>query len=345
MNGIGWTECECYAYEARSIQDPMHTLFIRHQWKWRAIANAGWSEKVKPALGVITHIDVAQIGTFDFCSSFQVEIRDLPSFTISPHVLKWFFLCWALSFSWSAQATTILVYWTGDTIVIGADSLIGEAGVPVLGCKIIESNGIFFAFDGLTANTVVGFDSNRSTREASKSNVGLSDKVKRFDSLVRGPLIKAITLNRDRHDPAYVEWLKGDPVFQGVFAAIENSKLSLVVVQYLWTESGGLRTRIADNLINRIPIGFGFIPSGAKEGITTESAGVMIKKHGIVEAFRQMIQGQINLFPDLVGPPISILEFKRNGTTWSEHYQGKCPPIQWTKTVTKPIVNPVTKKK
>ena len=289
-NGVGLAERECYAYEAGSIQDPMHTLFIRHQWKWRAIANAGWSEKVKPALGVITHIDVAQIGTFDFFASFQVEIRDLPSFTISPHVLKWFFLCWSLSISWSAQATTILVYWTGDTIVIGADSLIVEARVPVLGCKIVESNGIFFAFDGLTANTVVGFDSNKSAREASKATVRLSDTVMKFDSLVRGPLIKTIPLTRDRDNSVYADWLRGDPVFQGVFAAIENGKLSLVVVQYLWTESSGLRIRIADNLIKRIPIGFGFIPSGAKEGITTESAGVMIKKHGTVEAFREMIQ-------------------------------------------------------
>ena len=323
----------------------LHELLNRGQRKWWAIAQAKWSKVMKPALGVVAHVDVAKICSFDFFSSFHFEISDLPSFAISTHVLKCFWVCWALCLSWTAQATTILVYWTGDRIVIGADSLIGDAGVPVLGCKIVESNGIFFAFDGLTANTLVGFDSNRSAREVSKANVGLSDKVMRFDSLVRGSLIKAVKLNRDIHHPIYAEWLMGDPVFQGAFAAIENGKLGPVGLQYVWTESVGLRLRPADNLIERVPIDFGFIASGAKVGITKETAVVMIKKLGVIEAIAEMIRAQINLFPDLVGHPISILEIKSNGAAWSEHYQGKCPPIEQAETVTKQVVGPATKKK
>ena len=174
----------------------MYGLVYWTNRKWRILAQARWSKKMKPALGIVANINVVCKCAFDFFSGLAVEIRNLPAVVISSHVLKFFLLHWSLGLASNLHATTILIYWTSDRIVIGADSLIVKDGVKVRGCKIIESNGTFLAFDGLTGNQVIGFDANLIATKVFKSNLTLPEKVRAFNAFAWDPLLQTIMWTR-----------------------------------------------------------------------------------------------------------------------------------------------------
>lgn len=129
---------------------------------------------MKPDLAVVADINIALVRRLDFFTGCRIEVEDRPCSVIPSHKPKLgFLLPLLLSLIPSiAQATTIILYWTRDRIVIGADS---KRKLPGGGfdevCKINESNRIFFVLDGFTGDTD-GFDARAIARQSSTLSGG-----------------------------------------------------------------------------------------------------------------------------------------------------------------------------
>src|SRR2546426_183273 len=108
---------------------------------------------MKPLLAVIAHVDVFVTRFPDYFLSFWIKLGTMATCGGTPHV-HWLFLLWlTLCFVGSARATIIVILYTADSIVIGADSLrIDWLGGPSELCKINQTSGVYFAFDGVTSN-------------------------------------------------------------------------------------------------------------------------------------------------------------------------------------------------
>ena len=113
------------------------------------------TKKVKPALSVITHINIFVARLHHYFSRFRIYGCRMVARGGVSHIHGLIPLLLLLCFG-IARATTIITIYTVDAIFIGADSLrqITNGGVngSITVCKINRTGGIFFAIDGLSSN-------------------------------------------------------------------------------------------------------------------------------------------------------------------------------------------------
>jgi hypothetical protein len=216
-----------------------------------------------------------------------------------------------------SKATTVTLYWDTERIVIGSDSKIRFSGKSSEICKIIESNGVFFVIDGVRSNSSVKFDA-YAIAERSLSPTGsplpLAEKVRAFERAMVDPLIRVIEWSKINDPIMYSGWLRTDPPVQAAFATVENGKLALITTRFQVDAQGKLEPPFHYFQTDRFPTGF--VPRGAFERSYRESWVEFLHQFGPVEATRRFIQRQITKSPELVGPPIAVVEITRKGTIW-----------------------------
>jgi hypothetical protein len=217
------------------------------------------------------------------------------------------------------RATTLVAVWAPDQLLIGADSaVVTEAGVKASACKIAEEGSTFYAFSGLVEDQSVGYEIAPVAEQAIAEGASLPDRIARFMTAVRGPLIKSLgELKRDSPDQ-YVWLEQGHPVLQAIFADNSQNPPALAIAGFGVSPDGQLMdfTRtIAQGDDGRGPrIIYAGQQTKIREYLHEHPDWYRGDRSALVRNLIQMeIDGSTG---GQVGAPIDIIAIQPNGSHW-----------------------------
>ena len=215
-----------------------------------------------------------------------------------------------------ALATTIVAIIDSDQykIILGADSLItsfdlqwGQAIGHYRGCKIVVMPDCVAATAGLTFSQRFTFDLHRIARRACTASGDLHDKA---DTFTEQALQAVRTLARQirKISPAIYgkTFIPGQDIVQAVFAGVQNRHLSILGRAIFANETRTIDAKEFDALTN------GPTPSA----VLGQSAAIIDyisadpdwNQEDTVNIVKKFLDMEVRARPDLVGPPVSILE-------------------------------------
>lgn len=152
-----------------------------------------------------------------FCAS-----KRGPSFIVTNAI-------WLLCFfvTPSSRATTVVIMFSKDQLVIAADSFItlehGGSGTVSEMCKIRQVGSFFFVPVG-TYRGAGGFDVFSIAEAALKTSGTLADKLNAFKARVEKPALDVIRDSVENNPAAVGRWRKGAPFLEIVMAGVENDR-------------------------------------------------------------------------------------------------------------------------
>jgi hypothetical protein len=242
-----------------------------------------------------------------------------------------YFLCFLFcGITTPVHGTSIVAVWTQSEVVIGADSkqITLDVGTTTKTtqsvCKITRLGNLFYAYSGgVTESTKTGFNIQRISEEAFRSNLIILAKAQRFESLLEAPLIHTLEVMR-KDNPAYFEKerLKGE-IVQMLLVGLENGKLVLSVrgfkIVSLPAAPVQLQTSRRDCPSSECSSEGTYILMGQHEAIDRELGVPLdntIWSRGLVSAVNRLVSIEISEKSDVVGPPIDILRINKDGAQW-----------------------------
>lgn len=227
--------------------------------------------------------------------------------------------------------TAIVAVRTPNEVVVAADSKATYAGTTQTEshCKINQEGNIFFTSAKLVGDDKNKFSAANIARQAIRQGGTLRDILIRFEKMVAVPLYNFSFSIKENNLDLYYQISGGESVLDVVFCGIENNSPLLMYRTFmpafppdepsLQGERGEIRN---DDKPAFICLGH------------TRPLGPFLQTHpdylrrvGLVNAVRNLIQIAIDDDPKFVGPPITILRVDRRRATWIQKSPA-CPPIK-----------------
>jgi len=224
-------------------------------------------------------------------------------------------------------ASTVLVFISPQEAVIAADSLSTrlEGGHSRLACKIVQvSNHMLFVSTGIGIAENPPFDPYDLARISSTYSRNPNEAALKYESAALGPLMRVWRAGRSRY--MKIEKAGGVKASGGhhphgfVFVGLDqNGNVSVAGTDFVEDSTTLHNLRAKDLLeftgknLNEISI----VRLGVQDSVPSEAAiqaWIYTDKMGVPAALKRGIELQIKATPNVVGPPISIVRFLRDGS-------------------------------
>jgi hypothetical protein len=217
--------------------------------------------------------------------------------------------------------TAIAIIAKADQIAAASDSkiILGRNRLLSSDCKIKQFDDHFFAIAGHRREELSNFDAIHITTEVFRMTDNAAERVNKFEILINGPLFNMLRTTRLR-DPRYFEDnLRNKTVLQAAFFGFERGSPYLFVRSYRCktTSSGQIAIDVErQGCVARCDLLALLGKSSAVEKYINQTAGY--KKRRPIELVRKFVELEIADEPDIVGPPIDILQITKTGAVWKE---------------------------
>ena len=225
-----------------------------------------------------------------------------------------FLLC-SSSVAWT---TSIVATVRGDELAIAADSLLVEPNGREEICKIHRVEQLYFATAGLLRKAEAGFFLDQLAKEACARGHDPDGAASRFRELVSEPLIKTMAYSKQHNPQRYKRDYLGRPaVASGVFVGYANQRPRIVMETFGLDPAGRLRvTGIAlPDATGRNVLQVGQTRADDDYELSHPSwAGDLAP----AELVKRLVEIEIRNEPQLVGPPISVLDALPSRWRWIE---------------------------
>jgi hypothetical protein len=223
------------------------------------------------------------------------------------------------------QATMLIAFVTDDSCVIGADGIsVGLTGKVGTMCKITVARSCIFAASGLVSEsgTNFNFDVDGVVRQICDRPGSLAEFAAEFDSVIRKPLQRAVTLVETHHPMSYNQMLKGRPVLELMLVSPTISDVRVIVLSYAYV-AGTVKLQKTVRLPE--PSGSNLLVCGEKEAIRSflNRPPPAAKHMNPVQLVTELLETSIEAHPNLVGRPLALLVVDKHGLRWLNH--GACP--------------------
>ena len=172
---------------------------------------------------IATNVDIGTGDYFRFLSPIMTKYRPALALIVSPHESRFaIVLLLVLVLAASARATSIVVAFSGNQIILSADSVVtrienGTKTFPAF-CKIRTRSRVFYAIAGDYGEPGTEYDVWKITRDSIRN----ADKIVDIYDAVRSamlPKVEYIATRNKVFDPETSrKWVNGDPVIEMVFA-------------------------------------------------------------------------------------------------------------------------------
>jgi hypothetical protein len=221
-----------------------------------------------------------------------------------------------------ARATTIVAVRTPDSVLLGTDSKMTAAdGAAVAGqCKIATANGVYWAVANLKKDEEHNFDLDEIAAAAMRGPGSVAARIAGFERAVPPKLAEVLN---DTPDDVVKEFHENQPSIDIVFAGLEDGvpyihrRYFEARIQRKTDDSRkGIFVRTVRPKCSSDP---GCLTAiGSRRTVAGERARnpAMLSSMGAAQSIRHLIDTEIAAFPDVVGPPISVLEIDKGGSRW-----------------------------
>ena len=224
-------------------------------------------------------------------------------------------------------ATSVVAVRTRSAIFIGSDSKIVDGNGRDTGkvCKILASNGIFFAVARIWGSPTQEFSVASIAAEALETKGDLKRKISCFESSLVRPL-ERLLLSLKASDPKRFEReLDGHRAVDAIFVGFDAGYPALFVRSFIVSNSAarGIRLQIKREECTRNCPDLAYVALGEHRAIDEAlAANPDFWKVGVVAAVKKLINLEVLKAPNLVGLPISILSIDSSGPHWID--RGAC---------------------
>jgi hypothetical protein len=203
-------------------------------------------------------------------------------------------------------------------IVLGADSRIitleqqrGRTVGHYSGCKIVVMPDCVVATAGVTVSHAFAFDVHQLARQACGVPGNLSDKADTFaDQALQA--VRTLSEQVVKLSPAVYKktFIPGEEIVQALFAGVQNSRLSLLGRVIFAGGEGIIDSKKIDAMMNGPTP---YVLLGQDQAIIDYmNANPDWNQDDSANIVRQFLDMEVQARPDLVSPPISILEIVQN---------------------------------
>jgi hypothetical protein len=248
------------------------------------------------------------------------------------------------------SSTTVIAFVRTDRITIAADakSAITNAGGRfrfAQTCKIYQSGTSFFAFAGTDQDDAIGFISS----DIAKKNITLSVKgrAEAFAEEAKGPLLKSIQrAHRVLPPDVYQIISPGGIPLVALFIGIEQGASVYQGVDMVEVDDASGQPIRIDTRMRGCPGDFCPGPGKTRPLWMGQNMVAQAEYERMrathdprlgddVATLHHLIESEIAVHPDFVGPPIAVLTLDGSGSRWE--INGKCgQPAQKPKVKSKP---------
>jgi hypothetical protein len=233
----------------------------------------------------------------------------------------------------TAAPTTIVVVRTPTVIYIGADSRITDIrneSRTSTACKIRRAGDLFYAFSGFPRIPGVKPGLMEIIQVAAEGGGSITEMVEAFDDTIADTWSGGLQKLKQKHPKFYKEEIRDRNLLQIAIAGIQNRKPVFFMRHLKAMERNGSpgidiykKSCPGDCQKGKVIACLGHI--GALEGYTSVRSDVW--KDGYVRGIRRLITLQMDASPEHVGPPIDILQIRRQGARWIQ-IKPECPEIE-----------------
>jgi len=227
-------------------------------------------------------------------------------------------------------ATSIPVIVRTNRIVIATDAMsmitksYGYKRIKI--CKIYRTGNTFIAFAGMDQDDTTGYVASRIAKE--NSTLSIRARAEQFRDRVQKPLLESFQSAYKGSPVKFRAYFPGNFALAALFAGIENDRAVFYVFNI---------TRIED--ANGYPVAINVeehscpgdscpqpdiaktIWLGESEAIRAEYPRMARSKDARlsddVVTLKHLVEVEIAVHPDVVGPPIAVLTIDRNGGHWN----------------------------
>jgi hypothetical protein len=275
---------------------------------------------MKPFLAIVTYIKAMMTNTFNAADAVVSHYCD-EIIVISAYVFGIFIASVCCPQRASATTLIVIIDKPNNTIILAADSKETPAGPAVPSeqrppvCKIAVGPNCGFGLAGRVRGAFVKYDLPETASEACESDLSISQIAETFASNARGPLEKEFSLLKKYSPAEFAQLIKEKGDFAGaVFAGMEDGQVNAFARGFRISETGSLEPDDRDT--TQLPDAQ--ITMGQSEKISDYHTAhpkwyqEAISDGGLAKLAEYMIGLEIAERPDMVGPPISILELNHS---------------------------------
>jgi hypothetical protein len=219
--------------------------------------------------------------------------------------------------------TAIAIVARSDQIAVAADSkvLLGPDRISFLDCKIKQCEGAFFVIAGHRRVELTDFDAIYIATDACKTTGNIADRMSKFETLIEAALSNMLRASRQRDRTYFEISLRDKTVLQAAFFGFERGS------PYLYARSYKCRVS-SDQIVVEVErqgcqsqcdlltlLG----ESRAIERYISQTPSY--KKKPPIELVKELVELEIADKPDVIGPPIDVLQISKTGAVWKERKQ------------------------
>ena len=278
------------------------------------------TEKATPNANAIGRINFMIYNRIQIEMSLKGQPRDI----VLAHIL-WIGLAAPLFLPINTSATTLvaIVNQKGHKIILATDGLVRhELTGASKQCKLVTLPNCVFGMDGFYANTSPRFDLTELAKAACNSTGPLQSKADYFLRLATNPIVNIVRYKYETDPDYYRRTFLGKPVAEVLFAGYDEGFLSVFARGFVMDNTGSISTE-TDQISDKPGSDRAFFAGVNEDILAYIHSHPSWETMGDVAAARKFVMIEIQAHPDLVGPPISILEISPPGAArWIEY--GKC---------------------
>jgi hypothetical protein len=278
------------------------------------------SDQVNPVLAIFAYINVLIVKIKNRISGLLISLPNVVSRRTKTH--KFPFMVAALCFitSYPIGATEAIMIVTREYVVIGADSLF-IGGTTRSGCKIEQSDGIFWVAAGLYDNRNTGFNVGKFISAARKNHPHPREMLDELGTRIIPSLQRELKAVKTGY-PWFYQRILNSGVILTVMAAIPTG---------IGVEAYAKEFRIADNKITTLPAQTCSQIDGCILHAGAPAVGQYLKSKSVwgldsLKAMDTLMSVALHDDRDAIGAPFSVLRISPNDTHWLR--QNNCADIQ-----------------
>jgi hypothetical protein len=216
--------------------------------------------------------------------------------------------------------TAIAIMAKGKQIAAAADSkiLITRGRIESTDCKIKQVGNVFFAIAGHRREELSDFDAIYIATEACNTANNIQDRIIKFETMMKPALYNLLWVSRKKAPSYYESSLRDKMIVQVAFFGFERGSPYLYVRSYKDQSTSsqvGLQVERKECLgrCDMLAI-LGKSRAAEKYLIQTPS----LSKKPLIDLVKSLVELEIEDEPEIVGPPIDLLQLSKNGENWIE---------------------------
>lgn len=226
------------------------------------------------------------------------------------------------------KGTTVVVFRTPSCVAAASDSkviVVGEDSLSLTGDKIHQVDDMLFAQAGLLQDTLGDFNIPSAVRLAHLPGESIRSTADRVVWLIRDSLIHVLKCIRSSHQAYFAEHLDGKYVVYLVFFGFDAALTGQPAVLHCrnfraYAQGNNIEIEVscndcpspgvADNVI------YAFGETTAIDACLDQTPAYLKNAGELVQGLRGLIEIAIQDKPQLVGPPVRVVVFTKEGVTW-----------------------------